>query len=57
MRLAVAVPFLVVACSATGSVILAMPTTVTSPLRTAFGTSSTNVYVGGDVGVVLWGTQ
>jgi hypothetical protein len=40
-----------------GSVILAMPTTVTSPLRTVFGTSSTNVYVGGDVGVVLWGTQ
>jgi hypothetical protein len=40
-----------------GSVILAMPTSVTSPLRTVFGTSGTNIYVGGDVGVVLRGTQ
>jgi hypothetical protein len=40
-----------------GAVILAMPTTVTTPLRTVFGTSATNVYVGGDVGVVLLGTQ
>jgi hypothetical protein len=33
-----------------------MTTPVTSTLRSAFGTASQNVYVGGDVGVVLLGT-
>lgn len=37
--------------------VLPMPTTVTSTIRTVFGTSSTNVYVGGDNGLVLQGTQ
>jgi hypothetical protein len=40
-----------------GAVILPMPTTLTTSLRAVFGTSATNVYVGGDVGVILLGTQ
>jgi hypothetical protein len=40
-----------------GAVILPMPTPVTSSLHAVFGTTATNVYAGGDVGVVLLGTQ
>jgi hypothetical protein len=40
-----------------GAGFVAMPTPVTSTLRAAFGTSNTNVYVGGDAGVILLGTQ
>jgi hypothetical protein len=40
-----------------GTTWLNMPTSVTGTLRGVFGTSSTNLYVVGDNGVVLLGTQ
>jgi hypothetical protein len=36
---------------------LAMPTNIGTTLRSIYGTSATNLYVVGDLGVVLLGTQ
>jgi hypothetical protein len=39
-----------------GSAWFAMPTAVTTTLRSVYGTAAQNVYIAGDNGVVLLGT-